>query len=243
MSEFIFPWIENEIFQLWRVIDKFSDIQIKPNTLVLCDIDDTLLHHPAINNTWVDIVQHFFFLRRQTVYGEYNPVKSIEDANKYCDELFESIPMRHTDREGFFAMVGTATEFAFVTARHESARSFTYDNLQSLGIDPGTYTTHFSGSMPKGEYIRANFDLSKYDYVVFIDDQVRNLQNVLAEINHSGLELYQFRRTVEESHFEYYPFPPGFNPNYRFDGTELHLCEISLDDDDDALFVKSDTEN
>jgi len=210
MTELIFPWIENEIFQFWKTVDKFSDIPIKPNTLILCDIDNTLLHHPAVNNEWVDMIQYLFLMHNYSTAGEYNTAKAADDANKYCNKLFETIPMQHTDREGFFAMVETATDFAFVTARQEFARQFTYDNLRGLGVDPSGHAVHFSSNMPKGEYILANFNLSKYTYVVFIDDQAGNLQNVLSTVNHEGLELYQFQYKIDKPFSEYYPMPPEF---------------------------------
>jgi len=209
----IFPWIENDIYQFWKTVDKFSDIPIKPNTLVLCDIDDTLLHHPAINNDWVDMLQHLFLRHNHSITGMYDTKQSIDDTNRYCNTLFDTIPMRHTDREGFFAMVRDASGFAFVTARQEFARQFTYENLRGLGVDPSAHTVHFSSNMPKGEYICANFDLSKYNYVVFIDDQVGNLQNVLARVNHEGLELYQFKRKLDKFPHDYYPLPPEFDIN------------------------------
>ncbi len=223
----IFPWIENDIFQFWKPVNKFSDIPIKPNTLILCDIDNTLLHHPAINNEWVDTIQQLFLLHNRSIIGEYNTAKAAEDANNYCNTLFDTIPMQHTDREGFFAMVETATEFAFVTARHEFARQFTYDNLRGLGIDPSGHVVHFSGNIPKGEYIRTNFDLSKYDYVVFIDDQVGNLQNVLGVVNHKGLELYQFQYKPTKPFSEYYPLPREFDMNSIFMRMDYERLDLS----------------
>lgn len=214
MTEYIeFPALTFPDFSFWKTVQRFSEIEIKPNTLVLCDIDDTLLHHPAINNTWVDMIQHLFLLHNRFVIGEYNQAKAVEDTNRYCDTLFDKIPMRHTDEEGFFGMLTTATDFAFVTARQEFARQFTYDNLRVLGIDPSANAVHFSGNMPKGEYICANFDIAKYDYVVFIDDQVGNLQNVLSRVNHEGLELYHFQHTINQPFSEYYPLPPEFDMN------------------------------
>jgi hypothetical protein len=207
MTEFI----EFPALTFWKTVNTFSEIPIKPNTLVLCDIDETLLHHPAINNDWVDMIQRLFLLRNHSATGIYDAAKAEEDTNKYCNVLFERIPMRHTDREGFFAMVAMAEGFAFVTARQEFARQFTYDNLRSLGIDPSGHEVHFSSNMPKGEYILANFDLSKYNYVVFIDDQAGNLQNVLANVNHEGLELYQFQHRIGMLPHDYYPVPLEFN--------------------------------
>jgi hypothetical protein len=212
-------------FGVWKPIHSFSEIDIQKNTLILCDIDDTILHHPAINVNWIMIIHNFFHIKYHADNGHHNRPQTEMEINQYLDTVFETIPMRHTDRAGFFAMVGGATEFALVTARQPTTKDFTYDNLRCLGIDPEKYAVHFSGNMGKGDYINLHFDLSKYDRIVFIDDQPRNLENVFLRLFHQNLELYQFHYVREESPFDYYPFPPGFNPDLRFDG-EL-LVEVS----------------
>ena len=46
---------------LWTTIRAFGEIEIKPNTIVLCDIDDTLLHHPAFNHKWITLIHTLFY--------------------------------------------------------------------------------------------------------------------------------------------------------------------------------------
>jgi hypothetical protein len=208
-------------FGVWKLIQSFSEIEVSPNTLILCDIDDTILHHPAINANWMMIIHNFFHIKYHADNKHHNRQHTEMEINQYLDMVFESIPMRHTDREGFFAMVDGATDVALVTARQPTTKDFTYDNLRCLDIDPEKYAVHFSGNMGKGDYINQHFDLSKYDRVVFIDDQPRNLENVFLRVFHTNLELYQFQYVREESPFYYYPFPPGFNPDLRFDGEGL----------------------
>ena len=205
------------IDSFWTTIHKFSEINIKPNTIVLCDIDDTLLHHPAINNSWITLINTFFYMKRKA----YDKKKIEDEIAKYIDDTYDTIPFQHTDRDGFFAMLENAHKFVFITARTLNAKDFTYSNLISLDIDPEQYPVHFCGYEPKGEYINRHFDLSKYDHVVFIDDQIRNLENVFLITNHLGLEVYRFKHEMDESPYAYYPLPPGFNPNLRFDGEFL----------------------
>lgn len=221
-SNIEFPSLMDEsVFSFWKTIHKFSEIDIKPNTLVLCDIDDTLLHHPAINNSWVSLINTFFYAKHETPFILNSKHTAVHEINKYIDEVFNTIPMRHTDRDGFFNMLEKTHEFAFVTARNLIAKEFTYSNLRSIDIDPEKYPVHFCGCEPKGEYIKRHFDLTKYDHVVFIDDQIRNLENVILTTNHIGLDIYKFKHELEESPFDYYPLPPGFNPNLKFDGEFL----------------------
>jgi len=153
--------------------------------------------------------------------GIYNRVQSQKKADQYCNEIYKSVPFQHTDRDGFFHMVEESADFAFVTARHEIVKAFTHDNLRSIDIDPEIHKVHFCGNVAKGEYIIRNFDLAKYDHVVFIDDQVPNLENVLLRLNHKDLQLYHFKRDKTDQPVDYYPLPPGFNPMLRFDGDDI----------------------
>ena len=202
-------------FVIWETINTFSKIEIHPNTLVLCDIDDTLLHHPLLNHDWVSLIKTFFCLRHVPILNR-TPEK---ESDKYFDEVLKSRQMQHTDRDGFFAMYDKCAGFAFVTARQLCSKDYTYDNLRSIGIEPGNHIpVYFTGFENKGEYIKQYINLSKYDHVIFIDDQPRNLENVFAAIEHPGLKLYQFKYEIEMSPYDYYPLPVGFNVNLRFDG-------------------------
>lgn len=226
-----FPALSDSIFRFWKTIQRFSEIDIQPNTLVLCDIDDTLLHHPAINHDWMNLIHAFFYMQHYEITGTHDKNESLKKYTQFYDEAFNNIPLQHTDRDGFFAMVEKSTTFVFVTARQDVTRDFTYTNLRSLDIDPSTYKVHFSGSIAKGEYIMQNFELTKYEHVVFIDDQMRNVENVLSVVDHPGLEIYHFQRDKTNDPFDYYPLPPRFNPKFRFDGE--NLVRIGKDDDED----------
>jgi hypothetical protein len=221
MAEFLELELPGLIDQSWNTIQKFSEIDIQPNTLILCDIDDTLFYHPILNPIWNSLIQTFFYMRQYSDTGKYDRVVSDLKATEYFNEIYRTIPIRHTDREGFFAMVGKASEFAFVTARPPTTKDFAYENLRSIDVNPDLYNVHFCGNIAKGEYIVQHFDLAKYDHVVFIDDQERNLENVSILVDHKGLKLYKFKYTMLP---EQYPLPPGFNPELGFDGENVvHL--------------------
>jgi hypothetical protein len=126
-------------------------------------------------------------------------------------------------------MVEKSSDFAFVTARHEVAKDFTHQNLISIDVDPAVYKIHFCGRVAKGEYIIRNFNLEKYDHVVFIDDQTPNLENVFFQVNHPSLILYQFKRDKTNDPADYYPLPRGINPLLMFDGE--NLVQIGEDED------------
>jgi hypothetical protein len=146
--------------------------------------------------------------------------KTRKQTDDYLSRLFEIRPVQHTDKDGFFALAEKAAKFIFITARIRETEQFTRSNLEKIGVDPDLYEIRFSGNQPKGEFIQHNIDLSPYDSVIFIDDQIRNLENVYNRISHQNLELYKFEH-IKEDPYAYYPFPPGFNHEFRFNGVDL----------------------
>jgi len=211
----------------WKDIQLFSEIDIclDKKTIVFCDIDDTLLHHPIINSTWTSLILSFFKTRsrnRALVFN--NSASATKKYDDYMDQLLASKPMMHTDKDGFFAMADQVAKLVFVTARPKCSEKFTYDNLESIGVDTRRFEVHFSDRENKGSYIKRNFDLSEYERVIFIDDQRYNLEAVFSALSDVDLELelYRFNR-VKEDPYVYYPFPDGFPSKYRFNGGDLEI--------------------
>ena len=230
-TETVFPGVNDfPALHPWTPIQKFSQIEIKPNTIVLCDIDDTLLHHPFLNGAWANIITMFFMSKIQADNHVWDVIAAKKLTDEYFTELFKERPFQHTDREGFFGLAEKAAKIVFITARFPEAEQFTRENLASIGVDPDLYEIRFSAQRPKGEYIQSEIDLSPYDAVVFIDDQNRNLENVYSYVFHPGLEIYKFDYEKEDP-YTYYPFPRGFNRSYRFDGEDLQLCSSQLGDE------------
>jgi hypothetical protein len=211
---------ENVPLYPWKTINKFSEIDIKPNTIVLCDIDDTVLHHPFLNSSWTSIITTFFMTKRFTERRFCDHFVAENDTDEYVQKIIKERPIAHTDRDGFFNMADLARTLVFITARMPQTEQFTKENLLSIDIDPLVYKVWFSGFRPKGEFIASELDLTGYDHVVFIDDQVRNLENVHSKLIHPHVELYKFEH-VKPDPFTYYPFPDGFNSKLRYNGVQL----------------------
>jgi hypothetical protein len=209
--------------ELWTDIRLFSEIELAPDkkTIVFCDIDDTLLHHPVINVAWSELIQIFFNTNTRP--------KSLaaKKYNDYLESILHSTPMMHTDKDGFFEMAERVDKLVFVTARPRNSMQFTHDNLNSIGVDPERFEVHFSDRENKGLYIKRKFDVTGYDCVVFIDDQRRNLENVFSAFSDAygvgfALKLYRFCR-MREDPYTYYPLPEGFPKGYKFNGEYLEL--------------------
>ena len=173
------------------VIDSFDSVAIVPRTLVLCDIDDTLLRITEDENShsmYTRLYQHYFHL-----------TKNATIAGKLSDnDYYAHYPMQPTDAEGFERMLAKirqteGCELIFLTARNPNTVDFTATNFVQIGLNPEEHMVHFSDCMPKGEYTKSEIDLSPYQKVVFIDDVRENLTNMKMHIRNITLDLYLFR--------------------------------------------------
>ena len=246
MSEFeepmAFPALTDLSLNPWTDIQLFGEIAFDPDskTIVFCDIDDTLLHHPFLNATWTGILKLFFYMRNQQTFGISDEQLAVKESEAFLDKVLSERPILHSDREGFFGLAEKVDKIVFVTARPPESKEFTDANLRSIDVDPDKYEVHYNARSSKGEYIRAHFDLSEYDSVIFIDDQPPNLNSVLNAFSREDepkeeedatttttrspkLDLYRFQRVLEDPDI-YYPFPPGFPTWYKFDGKHLVLA-------------------
>ena len=238
MSEFeepmVFPALTDLSLNPWTDVKLFSEIAVDPDskTIVFCDIDDTLLHHPFLNATWTGILKLFFYMRNQQTFGISDEQLAVKESEAFLDKVLSERPILHSDRDGFFGLAEKVDKIVFVTARPPESKEFTDANLRSIDVDPDKFDVHYNARSSKGEYIRAHFDLSEYDSVIFIDDQPPNLDSVLNAFSREEedstkeppkLDLYRFQRVLEDPEI-YYPFPPGFPTWYKFNGTNLVMA-------------------
>ena len=237
----IFPALSDLSLNPWTEVRLFSEIAVDPDstkTIVFCDIDDTLLHHPFLNPNWTGILKLFFYIRNQQTCGISDEQLAVSESEAFLDEVLRERPILHSDREGFFGLAEKVDKIVFVTARPPESKEFTEANLRSIDVDPEKFEVHYNAKSSKGEYIRRHFDLSEYDSVIFIDDQPPNLESVLNAFSREDededeedattttqpkLDLYRFQRMLEDPAI-YYPFPPGFPSWYKFDGNYLVMA-------------------
>lgn len=179
----------------WTEISSFDQIPIdQTQTLVICDIDDTLLYFPGLTtekyNEILDTYKQFV--------GD-NPdglLLAQAQANNHWSELFGQTKPSHTDKNGFARLLLRLHLYngglCFVTARpgYQSNIEFTRSNFNDIYLSYDAFVTYYSSNIPKGEYINKNIDLSGYSNIIFIDDMEHNLSNVNL---HFGNKIKCFR--------------------------------------------------
>jgi len=171
-----------------NTFDMVNEIII-PNTLILSDIDETILFYEDINPKWWKEKNEYYM----NIYGdnELSQIQCLDDWFKYIQH---NKPL-HTDKVGFENMLKkieeTNSTLMFVTARNPKFQKITQEHFDHLYIDNLKYEVHYLAGCSKGDFIKDNIDISKYDQVIFIDDLVKNIKSV-SDIFENKIKTYQF---------------------------------------------------
>ena len=171
----------------YKQITKFSELPEIKNGLYVFDIDETLLVFEEVSDVWWK--RNF-----DKFYAETNDAKY---ATSKMEEWFESIVKNHkaetTDIDGFRAIESKMgfnnNKIVFLTARPISLVGPTYKQISELNLrDP--YTIYFSSD--KGQKMKwlINKPRCGYESVVFVDDKLHNIEDVLREC--PEVQCFQF---------------------------------------------------
>jgi len=155
-------------------INNFNDIEIiKNKTLIICDIDNTILYHDVK-------IEKFINILKDDNFGEK---EIIELANKMMNLYCRIFPPSYTDVEGFKNLIDKTKKsngkIIFLTARSEISKDFTKKQFQQIGLNYDDYDVHYTDNkIMKGDFIKSNIDTSLWDDIIFIDDHTFNLVSV-----------------------------------------------------------------
>jgi predicted secreted acid phosphatase len=175
-------------------INTFDKITIEKNSLILCDIDDTVLRY--------DLSLDDFYLKIKKTLKDSNgwicneDIKSLalEDFADYRDS---NIPF-HTEKEGFERferkIMETDSKLYFITSRSEKFKKITEEQLESIGIDSTKYPIYFTyeHKISKADYIKKFIDITNYSKICFIDDLPMTVQLVKKKFPHFECFIYKY---------------------------------------------------
>lgn len=156
----------------YTILHTFDSVEIKNETLVLCDIDNTLMYYEDMKK-YDDVFNKYF-----NINSHVNLSHNLAE-----NEMRESVLPKHTDKEGFFRMLGkikdTNSVLVFITSRDPTTDYITKLEFKTLGISHENFYVHSIGSsISKGRFIVNNININNYDHIVFIDDIQTNLDSV-----------------------------------------------------------------
>jgi hypothetical protein len=156
-------------------VKSFKDIPVERNTLVLCDIDDTVIVFEKLGKKW--------WRERFVDYYERNGDYEFSETallKEWIHQIHKEKPV-HVDKEGFEDFVerinSTGSILVFITARTSDLYCLTLHHLKQVGITPKT-DVHYTNNTPKGDYIANVIDFDDFDHIVFIDDMEHNVNSV-----------------------------------------------------------------
>jgi len=169
----------------FQCIRTFQDVIIKSNTLVICDIDDTVIKCKKPLNHFYQMVKEDFCFFSDCTHEML--LKEAWDMQIMYNQLYG---YTHTDSEGFEQMLNsisqTKSQLIFLTARSKQSDQATKKNLNQAGIYHEDFQIHYTkNEITKGQYIVDHIDLSGFDHVVFIDDyenQVLSVVNLVGKL-------------------------------------------------------------
>ena len=156
-------------------VKSFKEIPIQRNTLVLCDIDDTVIVFEKLGKKW--------WRERFDDYYERTRNYDISDQEvlkEWVHQIQKDEPV-HVDEAGFTDFMerinATGSILVFVTARSSDLADLTISHLKQVGITPKT-AIHYTNNESKGDYIANVLDFDDFEHVVFIDDMEHNVNSV-----------------------------------------------------------------
>lgn len=163
-----------------QFINTFQDIKINPNfkTLVICDIDNTVIKSKINFN--------YFFNEAKLCFPDYTHEMLIKEACDMQHVYNQIFGFEHTDLEGFNKLLEkinkskSNSQLVFLTARKKKIENFTITNFKSVGLNYDNFVTYYTDNIKnKGQYILDHIDLIEFEYVIFIDDSLKQIKSVL----------------------------------------------------------------
>jgi hypothetical protein len=173
-------------------ITSFYQIDIiKQNSLIVCDIDETILKFDIITPNWWKNTFHYYY----SLSSNYD-VADAETLACWTEYIKTNNPIA-TDYNGLIYLFDKAnilnSNIIFVTARLPTLIDTTNQHLKFININPDKYNfnIYHIGDKPKGEFLKSYIKNNNYDNIVFIDDLDYNLQSVYENLGEKVC-LYKF---------------------------------------------------
>jgi len=172
----------------FNTINTFNQIKVtNKKPLIICDIDNTLLHHGRK-------IEYFINIARA-----YNKLASNEQIIMQANDLMNihcSISSaKHTDFEGFNTLLDKVKslngKLIFLTARDSVFEYHTIKHFVEIGLNYNDFEVHYTcNKISKGDYIKLNIDVTEWNEIIFIDDLDINLLTVSNKL--PNVKCYKF---------------------------------------------------
>jgi Protein of unknown function (DUF2608) len=176
-----------------RNISSFEDVVIIQNSLIVIDIDDTLIKYSQFNQTWwINKIQHYHTLTKKYELAEH---LANEEWNKHIETCEPEIVDKYI--HDFIDMAKSKDcHIVLLTARNDIIRELTKKHLLEVNL----YFEHIYFNKDKGAELVKIVETDYagiYKNIIVIDDMEKNLLNIRNKMNLSKYELHLYKITRE----------------------------------------------
>ena len=166
-------------------IKSFNQIDIIPKSLVILDIDETVLTFPQLTkNWWQEKRNHYYKIsndRKQVeeqVLNEWNYIARTTNPNK----------LDHKAQYKFInKLYQNDCELIFLTDRNRELYDITYKHLVHIGIDKD-HVVHFDENKGDKIYELINKYYNNIENIIFVDDLIDNHHKILNTIKNYNIK-------------------------------------------------------
>ena len=150
-------------------IKNYNEIDVTPNSLIILDLDETIIQYPYITAKWWENTRKAYALIDEKTADERSYSDWLYIINTYKPNLlditeFNKLLMRIKE---------TNSNFIIVTARNIKLKEITQKHLETFGINCDVYY-----SLDKGIMINAIKQNYIYNDISFIDDNLKYIKQV-----------------------------------------------------------------
>lgn len=170
-----------------KIIRTYAEIVVKPRSLLVFDIDDTLLYFPSHNKVWWKTMEEKNHTREEILHQWREAVHRITPVV--------------IDKSGFLSICDQAVEMGssliFLTARSDIMRHTTIRQLRDY-LCPVSETQVFFAEKkgPALQRILEEQYSADHNHIIFVDDHPNNHHSVIESFKDSSsytLDTYLFQ--------------------------------------------------
>ncbi len=171
----------------FEVLHSFRDVPVPANSLVVLDIDDTVMKFEAMGRGW--------WAKKEAEVGRD------ETMRQWIENAYIQTPVL-TEPEEFPAFLkrvfDAPAHLVFLTARSASLRELTEFHLTHCGIEVESHNVYFARE--KGACLQSIVLSGCFKNVIFIDDMEHNVENVLNTVSHvCDVRAYNYKKNPVEN--------------------------------------------
>ena len=171
-------------------ISDYNEIRIIPHSLVVLDIDDTIIKFPELGKSWWKNK----FEQNFEIYQDYDKAdyETLEEWIKHVHVMKPLMINRESFNNLIKKIIENKCELVLLTARQIRIKDLTELHLKHCEVIIDSSNIYYSES--KGDEIN-NILKNRFSHIkniIFVDDMYKNLVDAYNKIDHSKYNLYLY---------------------------------------------------